>query len=90
MVFETIDNYYNEQNPRLIRFLLDFKRHGRDIVADPRWNALVKKMGLPDNVSYSIQHKQSGKQLQDSDTLASAGVKTGDTLHLLPNITAGL
>jgi hypothetical protein len=51
--------------------------------------ALVKKMSLPENVQYGIQHKQSGKQLQPPDTLASAGVKEGDTLRLLPNVTAG-
>ena len=51
--------------------------------------ALVTKMQLPSNVQYGIQHKQSGKQLQNTDTLASAGVKDGDTLRLLPNVTAG-
>lgn len=51
--------------------------------------ALVTKMQLPSNVQYGIQHKQSGKQLQNNDTLASAGVKEGDTLRLLPNVTAG-
>ncbi len=51
--------------------------------------ALVTKMSLPSNVQYGVQHKQSGKQLQPNDTLASAGVKEGDTLRLLPNVTAG-
>lgn len=51
--------------------------------------ALVTKMQLPSNVQYGIQHKQSGKQLQSNDTLASADVKDGDTLRLLPNVTAG-
>ncbi len=51
--------------------------------------ALVTKMSLPSNVNYGMQHKESGKQLQGSDTLASAGVKEGDTLRLLPNVTAG-
>lgn len=51
--------------------------------------ALVTKMSLPTNVQYGVQHKQSGKQLQETDTLASAGVKDGDTLRLLPNVTAG-
>jgi hypothetical protein len=51
--------------------------------------ALVTKMQLPSNVQYGIQHKQSGKQLQSGDTLSSAGVKEGDTLRLLPNVTAG-
>ena len=51
--------------------------------------ALVTKMSLPTNVQYGVQHKQSGKQLQPSDTLAGAGVKENDTLRLLPNVTAG-
>ena len=51
--------------------------------------ALVTKMTLPTNVQYGIQHKQSGKQLGTNDTLTSAGVKEGDTLRLLPNVTAG-
>jgi uncharacterized ubiquitin-like protein YukD len=51
--------------------------------------ALVTKMSLPTNVQYGIQHKQSGKQLAPTDTLTSAGVKEGDTLRLLPNVTAG-
>jgi len=52
--------------------------------------ALVQKMQLPSNVQYGIQHKQSGKQLQSNDTLSGAGVKDGDTLRLLPNVTAGI
>ena len=51
--------------------------------------ALVTKMSLPRNVQYGIQHKQSGKQLQPRDTLEKAGVKEGDTLRMLPNVTAG-
>ena len=51
--------------------------------------ALVTKMSLPDSVQYGIQHKQSGKQLQPSDTLNSAGVVEDDTLRLIPNVTAG-
>ena len=51
--------------------------------------ALVTKMQLPANVQYGVQHKQSGKQLQPTDTLTSVGVKDNDTLRLLPNVTAG-
>lgn len=51
--------------------------------------ALVTKMQLPGNVQYAIMHKQSGKQLQPSDTLKSSGVNDGDVLRLLPNVTAG-
>jgi uncharacterized ubiquitin-like protein YukD len=52
--------------------------------------ALVTKMSLPENVQYGIQHKQSGKQLQPNDTLMECNVQDGDTLRLLPNVTAGL
>lgn len=51
--------------------------------------ALVTKMALPSNVQYGVQHKESGKQLQATDTLAGAGVKDGDTLRLVPNVVAG-
>jgi hypothetical protein len=55
--------------------------------------ALVRKLGPADDAPYEvqheIQHKQSGRQLQYGDTLAGAGVKDGDTLRLLPNVTAG-
>jgi uncharacterized ubiquitin-like protein YukD len=51
--------------------------------------ALVSKMSLPTNSEYRIQHKQSGKQLQPGDTLASMGIKEGDTLRLLPDVRAG-
>ncbi len=43
--------------------------------------------GLP--LSYKFHHKASGKQLLDSQTLASVGVKDGDVLRLQPEITAG-
>lgn len=49
--------------------------------------ALVKKIGLPDG-SYQIHHKESGKLLGADETLMSAKVTNGDTLRLLPNITA--
>lgn len=52
--------------------------------------ALVTKMSLPNNVTYGIQHKQSGNKLQQTDTLGGVGVKDGDTLRLLPDVTAGL
>ena len=48
-------------------------------VAWPRWRAL----------SYKFHHKNSGRQIQDSQTLAAAGVHDGDILRLQPEITAG-
>ena len=56
---------------------------------------LVERMSLPLNspdgqiMSYKLHHKQSGRQLLDSQTLAEAGVRDGDDLRLQPEITAG-
>ena len=36
-----------------------------------------------------FHHKNSGKQVQDSQTLSQAGVRAGDILRLQPEITAG-
>ena len=40
-------------------------------------------------LSYKFHHKNSGRQIQDSQTLAASGVKDGDILRLQPEITAG-
>ena len=56
---------------------------------------LVQRMGLPRTgpdgllISYKFHHRNSGKQLLDEQTLAQAGVKSGDVLRLQPEITAG-
>lgn len=56
---------------------------------------LVQKLQLPMNgpdgapLSYKFHHKNSGRQIQDSQTLAEAGVHDGDILRLQPEITAG-
>lgn len=56
---------------------------------------IVERMNLPLNspdgqlMSYKFHHKQSGRQLLDNQTLADAGVHTGDDLRLQPEITAG-
>ena len=56
---------------------------------------LVERMNLPRHspdgqlMSYKFQHKGSGRQLLDEETLASAGVSDGDILRLQPEITAG-
>jgi hypothetical protein len=55
----------------------------------------VQKLQLPVNgpdgapLSYKFHHKNSGRQIQDSQTLADAGVHDGDVLRLQPEITAG-
>ncbi len=40
-------------------------------------------------LSYKFQHKATGVQLFDEQTLAESGVKDDDVLRLLPEITAG-
>ncbi|HKV64153.1 MAG TPA: EsaB/YukD family protein [Candidatus Acidoferrum sp.] len=56
---------------------------------------LVQKLRLPTNgpdgapLSYKFHHKNSGRQIQDSQTLGEAGVHEGDILRLQPEITAG-
>jgi len=40
-------------------------------------------------LSYKFHHRASGRQLRDEDTLASAGVRDGDALRLVAEITAG-
>jgi uncharacterized ubiquitin-like protein YukD len=58
-------------------------------------SVLIQKLQLPTNgpdgapLSYKFHHKNSGRQIQDSQTLADAGVKEGDILRLQPEITAG-
>ena len=50
---------------------------------------LIDRMSLPRNspdgqmMSYKFHHKSSGRQLRDSDTLASANVKDGDLRNRL-------
>jgi len=56
---------------------------------------LIQKMNLPQHspdgqlMSYKFHHKATGRQLQDEEALASAGVRSGDILRLQPEITAG-
>ena len=56
---------------------------------------LVEKMNLPLNspdgqiMSYKLQHRRTGRQLLDDQTLVDACVLNGDELRLQPEITAG-
>jgi uncharacterized ubiquitin-like protein YukD len=56
---------------------------------------LIEKLKLPRSgpdgapLSYKFHHKNSGKQIQDTQTLSGAGVRSGDILRLQPEITAG-
>jgi WXG100 protein secretion system (Wss), protein YukD len=40
-------------------------------------------------VAYKFHHVQTGRQLRDEATLNQSGVKAGDTLRIVPEITAG-
>ncbi len=40
-------------------------------------------------LSYKFHHKQSGRQINDNETLAGAGVNEHDVLRLVAEITAG-
>lgn len=40
-------------------------------------------------LSYKFHHKQSGRQINDNETLADAGVHDNDVLRLVAEITAG-
>jgi hypothetical protein len=57
--------------------------------------AIITKMSLPITapdgtpMSYSLDHKEGGKRLQEAQTLPDAGVKEGDHLIVYPEIVAG-
>jgi hypothetical protein len=40
-------------------------------------------------MSYVFHHVETGRQINDSSTLAQAGVSNGDTLRLMAQIVAG-
>jgi len=66
-----------------------------DAPANKLISVLVDKLKLPRNgpdgapLSYKFHHKNSGRQIQDTQSLAAGGVKAGDILRLQPEITAG-
>ena len=66
-----------------------------DAPANKLISVLIEKLKLPNSgpdgapLSYKFHHKNSGRQLQDQQSLGSAGVKDGDILRLQPEITAG-
>ena len=57
---------------------------------------IIERLNLPKfgpdgaPLSYKFHHKNSGRQLQDQQSLSSADVKDGDILRLQPEITAGI
>ena len=56
---------------------------------------IITKMNLPvmgpdgQPMSYSLDHKEGGKRLQEDQTLVDANVKDGDHLIVYPEIVAG-
>jgi hypothetical protein len=56
---------------------------------------IITKMNLPvmgpdgQPMSYSLDHKEGGKRLQEDQTLVGAEVKDGDHLIVYPEIVAG-
>jgi len=56
---------------------------------------IITKMQLPVTapdgtaMSYSLDHKEGGRRLQETQTLPDAGVKEGDHLIVYPEIVAG-
>lgn len=56
---------------------------------------IITKMQLPATapdgtpMSYSLDHKEGGRRLQETQTLAEAGVKEGEHLIVYPEIVAG-
>lgn len=65
-----------------------------NVLVDKLTDALVRKMGLPltgphGRINYMLHHKESGRQLDNNETLAEAGVQSGDTLRIRSEETAG-
>ncbi len=66
-----------------------------DAMVDRVIAVLVEKLNMPQfspdgqMMSYKFQHRASGRQLLDEETLVGAGVRDGDVVRLLPEITAG-
>ena len=56
---------------------------------------LVERLNLPQNgpdgepVVYKFHHKNSGKQLQENQSLSDVDARDGDIFRLQPEITAG-
>lgn len=56
---------------------------------------LVELMDLPtigpdgQPLSYKFHHKQTGRQIGDHESLEQAGVREGDVVRLVAEITAG-
>lgn len=57
--------------------------------------SIITKMNLPmvgpdgQPMSYSLDHKEGGRRLHESETLVQANVNVGDHLIIYPEIVAG-
>jgi hypothetical protein len=57
--------------------------------------SIITKMNLPmvgpdgQPMSYSLDHKEGGRRLHESETLVNANVNAGDHLIIYPEIVAG-
>ncbi|MCH2182281.1 MAG: EsaB/YukD family protein [Mariniblastus sp.] len=57
--------------------------------------SIITKMNLPvvgpdgQPLSYSLDHKEGGRRLDENQTLVEANVSTGDHLIIYPEIVAG-
>lgn len=57
--------------------------------------SIITKMSLPmvgpdgQPMSYSLDHKEGGRRLHESETLVQANVSDGDHLIIYPEIVAG-
>jgi hypothetical protein len=57
--------------------------------------SIITKMNLPmigpdgNPMSYSLDHKEGGRRLLESETLIAANVRAGDHLIIYPEIVAG-
>lgn len=66
-----------------------------DVAAGRIVGKLVELLQLPSvgpdgqPLSYKFHHKQSGRQIDDNETLVGAGVGDNDVLRLVAEITAG-
>ena len=89
MPYITVTVYDSTENKRVPAELPD------DAPCHKIVSVLVQKLQLPTNgpdgapLSYKFHHKNSGRQIQDNQTLADAAVREGDILRLQPEITAG-
>lgn len=60
-----------------------------DYRVDEVLEGLRSEWNLPRDHDYVLRHVRSGRQLAPGETLAAAGVESGDVLELFPILVAG-